>query len=199
MLGLNDTQESSLGLIVHWADTQGLALLDLKDLQATIAYLVGDEGKASLKGIGGLSAATAGVILREIVTLQAQGADVFFGEPAFEVTDLLRTASDGRGMISALELPSVRARGGRGCRGSCSARACSGARPSRIPRIDSMSVRGHAVVHSGGIRMLPGPRPDRIARPGQRMPFGRDTGSGRGHEIRGPTLADAFVRTWISW
>ncbi|MGV8977370.1 MAG: helicase HerA-like domain-containing protein [Cellulomonas sp.] len=110
VLGLNGTQESSLGLIFHWADTQGLALLDLKDLQATIAYLIGDEGKASLKGIGGLSAATAGVILREIVTLQAQGADVFFGEPAFDVTELLRTASDGRGMISALELPSVQDR-----------------------------------------------------------------------------------------
>ncbi|HEX5331404.1 MAG TPA: helicase HerA-like domain-containing protein [Cellulomonas sp.] len=110
VLGLNETQESSLGLIFHWADTQGLALLDLKDLQATIAYLIGDEGKASLKGIGGLSAATAGVILREIVTLQAQGADVFFGEPAFDVTELLRTASDGRGIISALELPSVQDR-----------------------------------------------------------------------------------------
>ena len=110
VLGLNDTQESSLGLIVHWADTHGLALLDLKDLQATIAYLVSDEGKAELKGIGGLSAATAGVILREIVGLQAQGADVFFGEPAFATSDLLRTAADGRGVISALELPSVQDR-----------------------------------------------------------------------------------------
>ncbi len=110
VLGLNDTQESSLGLIFHWADTQGLALLDLKDLQATIAHLVSDEGKAELKGIGGLSAATAGVILREIVALQAQGADVFFGEPAFETADLVRTAADGRGVISALELPSVQDR-----------------------------------------------------------------------------------------
>lgn len=110
VLGLNDTQESSLGLIFHWADQQGLALLDLKDLQATIAYLVSDEGKAELKGIGGLSAATAGVILREIVALQAQGADVFFGEPAFATADLLRTAPDGRGVISALELPSVQDR-----------------------------------------------------------------------------------------
>jgi hypothetical protein len=110
VLGLNDTQESSLGLIFHWADTQGLALLDLKDLQATIAYLVSDEGKAELKGIGGLSGATAGVILREIVALQAQGADVFFGEPAFSTADLLRTAPDGRGVISALELPSVQDR-----------------------------------------------------------------------------------------
>ncbi len=110
VLGLNATQESSLGLIFHWADTQGLALLDLKDLQAVIAYLVSDEGKAQLKGIGGLSAATAGVILREIVGLQAQGADVFFGEPAFGTSDLLRTAPDGRGIVSALELPGVQDR-----------------------------------------------------------------------------------------
>ena len=110
VLGLNDTQESSLGLIFHWADTQGMALLDLKDLQATIAYLVSDEGKPELKGIGGLSAATAGVILREIVGLQAQGADVFFGEPAFATADLLRVAADGKGVISALELPGVQDR-----------------------------------------------------------------------------------------
>ncbi|WP_456846545.1 helicase HerA-like domain-containing protein [Cellulomonas sp. P5_C6] len=110
VLGLNATQESSLGLLMHWADTQGLALLDLKDLQATIAYLVSDEGKPQLKGIGGLSAATAGVILREIVALQAQGADAFFGEPAFDVSELLRTAPDGRGVISALELPAVQDR-----------------------------------------------------------------------------------------
>ena len=90
VLELNPTQESSLGLVFHWADTQGLALLDLKDLQSVVAYLVSDEGKAQLKGIGGLSAATAGVILREIVGLQAQGADVFFGEPAFASSDLLR-------------------------------------------------------------------------------------------------------------
>ena len=110
VLGLNDTQESSLGLIFHWADTQGLALLDLKDLQSTIAYLTSDEGKAELKNIGGLSAATAGVILREIVTLQSQGADVFFGEPAFSTAELLRLAPDGKGLISALELPAVQDR-----------------------------------------------------------------------------------------
>ena len=110
VLGLNATQESSLGLIFHWADQQGLGLLDLKDLRAIITYLVSDEGKAELKGIGGLSSATAGVILREIVGLQAQGADVFFGEPAFETADLLRTAADGRGVISALELPGVQDR-----------------------------------------------------------------------------------------
>lgn len=110
VLGLNATQSSSLELIFHWADTRQLALLDLKDLQATIAYLTSDEGKQELKGIGGVSAATAGVILREIVGLQSQGGDVFFGEPAFDTSDLLRTAPDGRGVISALELPGVQDR-----------------------------------------------------------------------------------------
>ncbi|MGP7961275.1 helicase HerA-like domain-containing protein [Sanguibacter sp. A247] len=110
VMGLNETQESSLGLVFHWADTQGLALLDLKDLRAVIAHLVSDEGKAELKGIGGLSAATAGVLLRELVSLEAQGATAFFGEPAFETADLLRLAPDGRGLISALELPAVQDR-----------------------------------------------------------------------------------------
>ncbi|WP_249043197.1 helicase HerA-like domain-containing protein, partial [Georgenia thermotolerans] len=110
VLGLNDTQESSLQLIFHWADAQGLALLDLKDLRSTVAYLTSDAGKPELKEIGGISTATAGVVLREIAALQAQGADAFFGEPAFETTDLLRTAPDGRGVISALELPALQDR-----------------------------------------------------------------------------------------
>ncbi|EYR62019.1 ATPase [Actinotalea ferrariae CF5-4] len=112
VLGLNATQESSLQLVVHWADAQGLALLDLADLRSTIAFLVSDEGAAELKGIGGISRATAGVILREVAGLQAQGADAFFGEPAFETADLLRTAPDGRGVVTALQLPAVQDRPG---------------------------------------------------------------------------------------
>ncbi|NCD19264.1 MAG: DUF853 family protein [Actinobacteria bacterium] len=107
VLDLNDTQESSLALIFHWADTQGLALLDLKDLRTVISYLTSDEGKPELKEIGGISTATAGVILREIAALQAQGADAFFGEPAFDTAELMRTAPDGRGIISSLELPEL--------------------------------------------------------------------------------------------
>lgn len=107
VLGLNDTQESSLALIFHWADTQGLALLDLKDLRTVISYLTSDEGKPELREIGGISTATAGVILREIAALQAQGADTFFGEPAFDTVELMRTAPDGRGIISSLELPEL--------------------------------------------------------------------------------------------
>ncbi len=107
VLGLNDTQESSLGLVFHYADTQGLPLLDLADLRALLQHLTSAEGKQELKAIGGLSSATAGVILRSLITLQTQGADEFFGEPEFDTRDLIRTAADGRGVISLLELPDL--------------------------------------------------------------------------------------------
>ncbi len=110
VLDLNDTQESSLGLIFHYADVNGLPLLDLADLRALINFLTSDEGKPELKGIGGISAATAGVILRELVTFQSQGADAFFGEPEFETADLPQTAPDGRGLISLVELPNLQDR-----------------------------------------------------------------------------------------
>lgn len=110
VLGLNSTQESSLSLIFHWADTNALALLDLRDLRAVIQHLTSAEGKEELKGIGGVSPATAGVILREISALEAQGAEEFFGEPAFDTKDLLAVGTDGRGTISALELPSLQDR-----------------------------------------------------------------------------------------
>ncbi|GLZ37840.1 helicase HerA-like domain-containing protein [Actinokineospora sp. NBRC 105648] len=108
VLGLNDTQESTLGLIFHWADSRGLPLLDTKDLRAVIAHLTSDEGKADLKGIGGVSSATAGVILRALSNLDAQGGDRFFGEPELEVADLLRQ-TDGNGVISLLELGNLAA------------------------------------------------------------------------------------------
>uniref|UniRef100_UPI003735D815 helicase HerA-like domain-containing protein n=1 Tax=Microbacterium sp. TaxID=51671 RepID=UPI003735D815 len=107
VLGLNETQESSLGLVFHYADEHGLALVDLSDLRAVLTYLTSDEGKAELKQLGGLSSATAGVILRELITFADDGADVFFGEPEFDVKDFLRTAPDGRGVISLLEVPGV--------------------------------------------------------------------------------------------
>lgn len=107
VLGLNDTQESSLGLVFHYANKNGLALLDLDDLRAVLAYLVSDEGKDELDGLGGLSKATVGVILRELITFADQGADVFFGEPEIDTAEFLRVASDGRGIISLLEVPGV--------------------------------------------------------------------------------------------
>ncbi|MFF0435179.1 helicase HerA-like domain-containing protein [Streptomyces sp. NPDC004327] len=109
VLQLNQTQEQSLGLIFHYADTKGLELVDLKDLRAVVAFLVSDQGKAELKGIGGLSTVTAGVILRAITAFEQQGAAGFFGEPEFDTSELLRTApgGDGRGIVSVLELPAV--------------------------------------------------------------------------------------------
>ncbi|MGA5651852.1 helicase HerA-like domain-containing protein [Streptomyces seoulensis] len=107
VLGLNRTQEQSLGLIFHYADTKGLELIDLKDLRAVVAFLTSDEGKPELKGIGGLSTATAGVILRSLTAFEAQGMADFFGEPEFDTADLLRLAPDGRGLVSVLELPAV--------------------------------------------------------------------------------------------
>ncbi|MFC7866692.1 helicase HerA-like domain-containing protein [Streptomyces murinus] len=110
VLGLNQTQEQSLGLIFHYADTKGLELIDLKDLRAVVAFLTSDEGRPELKGIGGLSTATAGVILRSLTAFEAQGMADFFGEPEFDTAGFLRTADDGRGIVSVLELPAVQDR-----------------------------------------------------------------------------------------
>ncbi len=107
VLQLSDVQESSLGLVFHYADSQGLPLLDIKDLRAVLQFLTTDEGKAELKNIGGLSAATVGVLLRELIGFSDQGADLFFGEPEFDTADLLRTTGDGHGVITLLELPNL--------------------------------------------------------------------------------------------
>jgi DNA helicase HerA-like ATPase len=103
VLDLNETQESTLGLIFHWADQRTLPLLDTKDLRAVIQHLTSDEGKADLKGIGGVSSSTAGVILRALVNLEAQGGEDFFGEPEFEPRELMRQV-DGKGVVTLLEL-----------------------------------------------------------------------------------------------
>jgi DNA helicase HerA-like ATPase len=110
VLGLNDTQESSLGLVFHYADLKGLPLLDLSDLRAVVSWLTSDEGKPDLKELGGLSAATAGVILRELIGFQDQGADAFFGETEFESSEFLQTTPDGRGLVSLVELPNLQDR-----------------------------------------------------------------------------------------
>ncbi|GAA4453448.1 helicase HerA-like domain-containing protein [Phytohabitans houttuyneae] len=107
VLGLSDVQSSSLNLIFHFADANGLPLLDIKDLRSVIQYLVSDEGAEQLRSLGGLSKQTAGVLLRELVAFSDAGADDFFGEPEFDTADLMRTAPDGRGVASILELPGV--------------------------------------------------------------------------------------------
>ncbi len=107
VLDLNETQTSVLALVFKYCDDNDLPLLDLKDLATTLKFLSSDEGKAILEDYGGMSTATVGVLLRSIVVLEQEGADVFFGEPEFEVEDLIRTTSDGQGVISVLELADV--------------------------------------------------------------------------------------------
>jgi len=85
-------------------------MLDLKDLRAVIQFLISDEGEEELKSLGGLSRATAGVILRELIAFEDQGADAFFGEPEFDTADLLRVDPSGRGIVSLLELPQLQDR-----------------------------------------------------------------------------------------
>ncbi|WP_019160049.1 helicase HerA-like domain-containing protein [Brevibacterium senegalense] len=104
VLELNDTQESVLSLIFHFADQAGLALLDLSDLRAVLNHLDSPEGKEDFRSLGGASAATLGVILRQVAQLEAAGGEDFFGEPAFDTADLLRTTDDGQGVITLLGL-----------------------------------------------------------------------------------------------
>ncbi len=107
VLDLNETQTSILALIFKYCDDNDLPLLDLKDLAATLKFLSSEEGKPILADYGGMSSASVGVLLRSIVVLEQEGADTFFGEPEFDVLDLLRTTPDGQGVISLLELSDV--------------------------------------------------------------------------------------------
>ena len=107
VLNLNETQTSVLALIFKYCDDNKLPLVDLEDLVATLKFLSSDEGKPFLKDYGGMSTATVGVLLRSIIVVQQEGADIFFGEPEFDVLDLMRATSDGQGIISVLELADV--------------------------------------------------------------------------------------------
>ena len=109
-LSLNDTQTSVLTMVFRYADDSQLPLLDLSDLRAVLQFLGTDEGKPALAQYGGMSPATVGVLLRKLIELEAQGAGQFFGEPEFDVKDFLQLTSDGRGVVTCLELSDVQDR-----------------------------------------------------------------------------------------
>jgi DNA helicase HerA-like ATPase len=106
VLDLNETQGSVLSLVFKYCDDKGLPLVDLSDLRAVLQYLTG-EGATELKDYGGLSTSTAGVLLRDLVTLEQQGAQTFFGEPELALEDLIHVQNDGRGLVTILELLDV--------------------------------------------------------------------------------------------
>src|SRR6187401_2841109 len=110
ILGLNDTQGGFVSMIFKYCDDNKLALLDLKDFIKVLQY-VSNEGKAELeKTYGKISTTSTGTILRKVIELQQQGADVFFGEISFDVDDHVRISDDGRGMISVVRVTDLQDR-----------------------------------------------------------------------------------------
>ena len=101
LLNLNETQSGVLTMVFKIADDNGMLLLDLKDLRSMLQY-VGDNAAQFKTQYGNVSAASIGAIQRGLLTLEEQGGDKFFAEPALDLEDLIQTASDGRGVINIL-------------------------------------------------------------------------------------------------
>ncbi len=110
ILGLNDTQGGIVTLIFKYCDDNKLPLLDLKDFVRVLQF-IGNEGKKELeKSYGKISTTSTGTILRKVIELQQQGADMFFGEKSFEIDDLMRIGKDGKGIISIVRVSDLQDR-----------------------------------------------------------------------------------------
>jgi DNA double-strand break repair helicase HerA and related ATPase len=110
ILELNDTQAGLVAMLFKYCDDNKLPLLDLKDFKKVLQF-AGDEGKAELeKDYGKISTTSTGTILRKVIELEQQGAELFFGEKSFEVDDLMRISDDGRGIISILRVNDIQDR-----------------------------------------------------------------------------------------
>lgn len=110
ILGLNDTQEGILAVLFKYCDDKELPLLDLEDLKKVLSYAA-NEGKLDIeKEYGKMSTVSVGAILRKIVALEQQGADLFFGEESFDVEDLCRIDQNGQGIISIIRLTDIQDR-----------------------------------------------------------------------------------------
>jgi DNA helicase HerA-like ATPase len=101
LLGLNDTQEGVLNIVFKVADEQGLLLLDLKDLRAALGHVAGNASAFRQK-YGNIAPASVGAIQRQLLVLETQGGDNFFGEPALDIHDFIATDRDGRGVVNIL-------------------------------------------------------------------------------------------------
>ncbi len=101
LMGLTDAQEGALNIAFKIADEEGLAILDLKDLRSLLKDLA-DRGKEITTDYGNVNDTTIGAIQRRLIVLDEQGGDKFFGEPALDIKDLMRTTRDGRGYMNVL-------------------------------------------------------------------------------------------------
>jgi hypothetical protein len=110
ILGLNDTQGGVVAVIFKYCDDNELPLLDLKDLKKALQYLTNEGKDAFQEQYGMISTATVGSIMRKIVELEQQGADIFFGERSFDVDDLCRLDENGRGIVSIVRLTDIQDR-----------------------------------------------------------------------------------------
>lgn len=107
ILDLNDNQAGLLAMLFKYADDKGLLLLDLKDIKALIKFAV-EEGKEAIQNqYGNISTASLGTVLRKIVELETQGAELFFGEKSFEVNDLLCKDANGKGIANIIRLNDI--------------------------------------------------------------------------------------------
>lgn len=110
ILGLNDTQGGLVAMIFKYCDDNKLPLLDLKDFIKVLQFIGGDGKAAMEKDYGKISTTSTGTVLRKVIELQQQGADMFFGEKSFEVEDLMRISDDGRGVINVLRVTNLQDR-----------------------------------------------------------------------------------------
>ena len=110
ILGLNDTQGGVVAMIFKYCDDSKLPLLNLQDFVKVLQY-VSNEGKDEIKKMyGNISSTSTGTILRKVIELEQQGADIFFGEPSFEIDDLMRINDDGRGVINILRVTDMQSK-----------------------------------------------------------------------------------------
>jgi DNA helicase HerA-like ATPase len=107
ILDLNDVQAGVMSVIFKYCDDNKMALVDLKDIKKVLNYIT-EEGKAEIEeGYGRISTSTTGIILRKILELEQQGADLFFGEMSFDINDLMRIDENGRGYINIIRLTDI--------------------------------------------------------------------------------------------
>ena len=107
ILDLNDTQAGVMSIIFKYCDDNKMPLLDLKDIKKIINYIT-EEGKDEIAAsYGKISTSTTGIILRKIIELEQQGADLFFGEMSFDVDDLMRIDENGQGFINIIRLTDI--------------------------------------------------------------------------------------------
>lgn len=107
ILDLNDVQAGVMSVIFKYCDDNKMALIDLKDMKKVLNYIT-EEGRAEIEeGYGRISTSTTGIILRKILELEQQGADLFFGEMSFDINDLMRIDENGLGYINIIRLTDI--------------------------------------------------------------------------------------------